>query len=101
MATTKKKMNRQLVERALDERVSQIMALPDTMRLASAPTAIWIGTILSFLPDEIMMQRSEGGDWNAFCDGLESDGWSITVALCRMVLLLHEREMNELQADAD
>lgn len=99
MATTKKTA-KQVTERALDERVSEIMALPQTMRLASAPTAIWVGTILSWLPDEIMIQRAEGGDWTAFCDGLECDGWSMSVALCRMVILLHEREMNEIDADA-
>lgn len=94
MAKTKKIV---MVERALDERVSDIMGMPDIMRVASAPGAIWVGTILSWLPDELLIQRSGPDSWSVSCDGLEASGWSFSVALCRMVVLLHEREMNDDQ----
>ena len=97
---SKKKSVRHLTEVALDERVSKIMNLPQTMRLASAPTAIWVGTMLSWLPDEIMLTRSEGGEWTVCCDGLEAEGWTMSVALCLLTILLHERELHDT-VDAD
>ena len=84
----------EMIERALDERVSGIMGMPQTMRVASAPAQIWVGTLLSWLPEELMIQRADGGEWAAFCDGLETTGWTMSVALCRLVVLLHEREVS-------
>lgn len=91
-----KKTNKkiELIERALDERVSKIMGLPDIMRVASAPSPIWIGQLLAWLPEEIMIQRAEDAEWTVCCDGLETEAWSISVALCRMIILLHEREVS-------
>lgn len=91
-----KKTNKkiEMIERALDERVSTIMGLPQIMRVASAPSPIWIGQLLAWLPEEIMLTRNEDAQWNICCDGLEADGWSISVAMSRMVILLHEREVS-------
>lgn len=91
-----KKTSRHVVEKALDERVSEILGLPNVMRLASAPTPIWIGAILSWMPVDVLLERRshdgpDGEVWLASCGELEAEGWSITVAACRLILLINEQ----------
>lgn len=73
------------------------MDLPNIMRLASAPSPIWCGQLLAWLPVDIMLQRTSEGKketWRAMCGEVEAEGWKLTVALCRLVILLHEAEVN-------
>jgi len=69
-------------ERHMDKVIQKILGWDGMHNFVSSP--IWLNTLLTALPDEIMITRADN-NWTATHGETSVTGWSLQVALGRLI----------------